>query len=583
MAPHEVEGKRQRPRQLSESASWYEANAGHLIGQYESLSPDELNAWLRPYLPESPSRILDVGAGTGRDAAWLSGLRHDVIAVEPSARLREAAEELHAGLSVQWIDDELPALDKIHRLGLSFDFILVSAVWMHVAPSDRARAFRKLITLLEPGGAIALTLRHGPAETGRGIFAVSLSEIEQLSASHGAFVQKAEVVSDNLGRREVAWTQVLVRLPDDGAGALPLLRHIILNDNKSSTYKLALLRVLCRIADGTAGFARESDNGLVAIPLGLVGLFWLRLFKPLLAAGLPQTPRNMGLEGLGFVKDAFRRLAIIPALELRIGSQFGESAPALHAAIHDACQTICVMPATFITYPNGNQVFQAQPARRVRRPPSVSLDEAYLSSFGKMLIPDHLWRAFRRFDVWIEPALIAEWIRLMRAYALNQARNLDEAALSDAMTWADPTRQVGMTRERALTILASRPLYCVWTGKRLTTATLDIDHCIPWSAWPCDDLWNLLPADRVVNQRHKREKMPSPSLLRAAQPRIKEWWETGYVADEDLSLRNRFTLEAKASLPLLSDREVRLDDVFDGLALLQLRLSQDQRIPLWSP
>jgi hypothetical protein len=31
-----------------------------------------------------------------------------------------------------------------------------------------------------------------------------------------------------------------VRLPDDGSGALPLLRHIILNDDKSSTYKLAL-------------------------------------------------------------------------------------------------------------------------------------------------------------------------------------------------------------------------------------------------------------------------------------------------------------------------------------------------------
>jgi hypothetical protein len=38
--------------------------------------------------------------------------------------------------------------------------------------------------------------------------------------------------------------QLALRLPDDGTGALPLLRHIIFNDDKSSTYKLALLRVL---------------------------------------------------------------------------------------------------------------------------------------------------------------------------------------------------------------------------------------------------------------------------------------------------------------------------------------------------
>ncbi len=38
---------------------------------------------------------------------------------------------------------------------------------MHVPPSDRSRAFRKLITLLKPGGFLAITLRDGPSEGGR--------------------------------------------------------------------------------------------------------------------------------------------------------------------------------------------------------------------------------------------------------------------------------------------------------------------------------------------------------------------------------------------------------------------------------
>jgi hypothetical protein len=50
------------------------------------------------------------------------------------------------------------------------------------------------------------------------------------------------------------------QLPDDGTGALPLLRGIILNDDKSSTYKLALLRAILRVADGTPSLAAECAD-----------------------------------------------------------------------------------------------------------------------------------------------------------------------------------------------------------------------------------------------------------------------------------------------------------------------------------
>jgi len=65
---------------------------------------------------------------------------------------------------------------------------------------------------------------------------------------------------------------LLYRLPDDGTGAPPQLRHIILNDDKSSTYKLALLRCLCRIADGADGMARYDSDDYVDLPFGLVAL-----------------------------------------------------------------------------------------------------------------------------------------------------------------------------------------------------------------------------------------------------------------------------------------------------------------------
>jgi SAM-dependent methyltransferase len=100
--------------------------------------------WLEGLLPSSPALILDVGAGTGRDAAWFVGLGYDVVAVEPAAAMRAQAARLHPDQRIRWIDDRLPALTATHRLGLTFDLILLSAVWMHLAPADRPARFASL-------------------------------------------------------------------------------------------------------------------------------------------------------------------------------------------------------------------------------------------------------------------------------------------------------------------------------------------------------------------------------------------------------------------------------------------------------
>jgi hypothetical protein len=538
--------------------------------------------------------------------------------------MRDEGQRLHPSAGIRWVDDSLPALDKVYRLGLSFDFILLSAVWMHVAPADRRRAFRKLIALLKPGGRLAITLRQGPAEPERAIHAVSQGEIEALARAHGALIERVVDAEDHLGRGTITWKQMAIRLPDDGTGALPLLRHIILNDRKSSTYKLALLRVLCRIADSAAGYSRDVDEQYVAIPLGLVALYWIRLFKPLLAAGLPQSRRNIGYEKLGFVRAGFRALSDVSHLDLRIGTVFGrERSSALHEALRDAAEVISQMPAHYTTYANGDPVFPVRrttwriatsprpetpylpgfremrspyvafgnddPSMRVpprtsgRRIASVHLDADYLFGFGEMRVPRHLWRALQRFDVWIEPALIAEWARLMSEYSEQQGRPIPEATLAAAMAWSDPTRDVKTARDRALHLVASSGLHCVWTGRILTADTLDVDHCFPWSAWPCDDLWNLLPVHRDVNQRQKRHKLPGAELLRTAQSRIVEWWDAGYVKANETLLPERFVTEARATLPLLGPTDDGLDDIFGAVTLQQARLKYDQQVPEWEP
>jgi hypothetical protein len=131
--------------------------------------------------------------------------------------------------------------------------------------------------------------------------------------------------------------------------------------------------------------------------------------------------------------------------------------------------------------------------------------------------------------------------------------------------------------------MASGKLYCVWSGRALTAVSLDVDHCFPWAVWPCDDLWNLLPAHRAVNQNQKRDMLPGVEVLQSAQQRIEEWWDQGYIKADNRLLSERFMTEARATLPIVGKCEPRLDDVFAAVNLQQLRLKNDQQVPVWEP
>jgi hypothetical protein len=163
------------------------------------------------------------------------------------------------------------------------------------------------------------------------MFEVSVGEIEGLAREHGlAVTRTTQPMPDIAGRPDVSWITIRLTLPDDGAGALPLLRGIILNDAKTTTCKPGLLRSIAWLADLAPALAQlgpgEDD---IMLPLGAVALNWLRIYLPLVGSRLPQSPGNAGPDGLGFVGDAFRGLTVsgIAPTDLRTGASFnGERA-----------------------------------------------------------------------------------------------------------------------------------------------------------------------------------------------------------------------------------------------------------------
>ena len=62
----------------------YADEAEELFKRYESIPPADAHRAVLHLIPGVPSRILDIGSGTGRDAAWFAAQGHRVLAVEPT-------------------------------------------------------------------------------------------------------------------------------------------------------------------------------------------------------------------------------------------------------------------------------------------------------------------------------------------------------------------------------------------------------------------------------------------------------------------------------------------------------------------
>lgn len=105
----------------------YAEGADAVAKAYEAISSAAVHRNILHLIPITPSRVPDIGAGTGRDAAALAALGHSVVAVEPTAELRAHGQRLHPAAGITWIDDSLPDLAKLQARGERFDLVLLTA------------------------------------------------------------------------------------------------------------------------------------------------------------------------------------------------------------------------------------------------------------------------------------------------------------------------------------------------------------------------------------------------------------------------------------------------------------------------
>lgn len=584
------------------STSYYDLNADALASQYDGVDPADVHAdWAPAHLREEPGFACDIGAGSGRDANWLAARGWEVVAVEPSALRNLAAKRAHP--RVVWMDDALPDLRALRALGRRFDLVLLSGVWMHLAPKVRERAFRILSELLNPSGLLVITLRRGgdaAENAARGFHDTSAEELIGF-ANRRAISLRSHSTQPDLTRPGIDWETLVFAMPDDGTGSLPLLRHVIVNDNKSATYKLGLLRTLVRLAETAPGLVITRTDDYVEIPFGAVGLYWLKQYLPLvLHHGLPQRPPGPG--GYGWAKEAFYQLRDFSPSDLRLGARMdADRAVILTRAINDACENIQRMPVRYITFPGSDdrQLFESGFSRLRATSRPVVLSREYLARFGRFRIPAMLWQALGQFACWLDPVIVGEWRQLTSDWdgpanrgkdmrrAANAGQTVGQPALvrehatdsstNDPYEWTESRYDTGIAQERAKQLRDDGfALTCVWSATRIRNAP-HIDHCFPWARWRNNDLWNLLPTRGNVNLS-KSDRLPSSSAMADARDRMLDWWENAWVHSPQ---EDRFFMEARYSLPGLNVDTPGLEDIFTAAQHQRARLKQDQQLIEW--
>jgi len=189
--------------------TYYNENAANRFDYFEQGSATHCDYCLR-FMTPAPGKILDIGSGSGRDAAIFAAKGYEVVAVEPADELRALAEQKHSRSSIRWSGDRLPDLKQFAEIADIFDHIHLSAVIFHLPLSETRKVLQNCHRLLKRGGTLFVGLRIGPSDPARPMFNVDKEWV--LSQSKDLFDLIDWMHSeDDHKRADVEWHRLMLK------------------------------------------------------------------------------------------------------------------------------------------------------------------------------------------------------------------------------------------------------------------------------------------------------------------------------------------------------------------------------------
>ncbi len=197
---------------MIETSRFYHQNAPTFFERYRNLSTPEVIGGAIAAVPTEPSLVLDVGSGSGRDSEWLAARGHTVVSVEPAKALRDMAIAEGQDRRIIHFDTMLPGLYGLDQFAGGFDFVLCSAVWMHLDESERPHAAARLFEIMRPGASAIVTFKVAPPDIERLMYEIDPEVVAGDFRRVGFDLQMEENV-DLLGRDATRWFTCVLKKP----------------------------------------------------------------------------------------------------------------------------------------------------------------------------------------------------------------------------------------------------------------------------------------------------------------------------------------------------------------------------------
>ena len=532
----------------------YDTRAAEFATRYASADVADLQRLLLRYLPPA-ARVLEIGCGAGRDAAFLAENGFTVIATDASAKMlaqfRQSpvygpevvdypSRQISYNSCVETLCTAFPLPSDSRLFSDRFGAVIGLAVLMHLSDQELFEFAYQVRQLLKPGGTVILSVSEGRDvtaesrdEQGRLFRERPPAEIALLFERLGFQLLAREASADGLGRDGIRWTTLVLRLTAaTGTRPVDQIETIINRDKKTATYKLALLRALCDIAQTAAHHVRWHGNDTVSVPLGLIAERWLYYYWPLVDADITQIRGQGKKKPEAFRADmnellcAFRNVGGLDAFHTayRNNQLTTEQKQLADSALNKIANTIVVGPVTFSGGAlEGTDSFFAHSGRKTATGKCFS-PAGLVENLGRVQFRAEIWRELCLVGHWIGEAILLRWAELTHEFT---QQSIPIAAILEKLL-IRPESQRDVTMMRKLYASFDK-LECVWTGRPLQATGTDgagfvVDHVIPFTLWHNNDLWNLLPADARVNGQ-KSDRIVTRDTLRASEERIIRYWQ----------------------------------------------------------
>jgi len=201
---------------MNRTLNYYESQALDSSASYEQVNfsrlVDRFAATLRP-----GTRILDLGCGSGRDAARLTNQGFDVVAADGSQAMIARATELHPELTGRTEHVVLPG--RLPFVDSAFNGVTSWAVIMHVPEDGLKVVFGEIARVVAPGGVLGYSVNtersgldaDGNDLRGRHFTCLTASSWETLHDAVGFQTIHAEESDDIVGRSGIRWVTFFAR------------------------------------------------------------------------------------------------------------------------------------------------------------------------------------------------------------------------------------------------------------------------------------------------------------------------------------------------------------------------------------